>query len=34
MSRPLPLGESYCDTTTTLAAIEELRGAAQPAEEQ
>lgn len=24
--RPLPLGESYCDTTTTLAAIEELRG--------
>lgn len=28
MGRPLPLGESYCDTTTTLAAIEELRGAA------
>jgi ribosomal protein S18 acetylase RimI-like enzyme len=25
--RPLPLGESYCDTTATLAAIEELRGA-------
>jgi ribosomal protein S18 acetylase RimI-like enzyme len=23
--RPLPLGESYCDTTATLAAIEELR---------
>ena len=27
MNRPLPLGESYCDTTATLAAIEELRGA-------
>jgi ribosomal protein S18 acetylase RimI-like enzyme len=26
MRRPLPLGETYCDTTTTLAAIEELRG--------
>jgi ribosomal protein S18 acetylase RimI-like enzyme len=26
LQRPLPLGESYCDTTTTLAAIEELRG--------
>lgn len=25
-SRPLPLGDSYCDTTATLAAIEELRG--------
>jgi ribosomal protein S18 acetylase RimI-like enzyme len=24
--RPLPLGESYCDTTATMAAIEELRG--------
>ncbi len=23
--RPLPLGESYCDTTATIAAIEELR---------
>lgn len=27
MARPLPLGESYCDTTTTLAAIEERRSA-------
>lgn len=25
--RPLPLGEAYCDTTATLAAIEEVRGA-------
>lgn len=25
-SRPLPLGAAYCDTTTTLAAIEEMRG--------
>jgi ribosomal protein S18 acetylase RimI-like enzyme len=24
--RSLPLGESYCDTTSTLAAIDELRG--------
>ncbi|HEX6291716.1 MAG TPA: GNAT family N-acetyltransferase [Herpetosiphonaceae bacterium] len=30
--RPLPLGESYCDTTTTLAAIEELRGEASTGE--
>ena len=27
LKRPLPLGETYCDTTTTLAAIAELRGA-------
>lgn len=33
LKRPLPLGESYCDTTTALAAIAELRGEAQPAEE-
>lgn len=32
MKRPLPLGESYCDTTTTLAAIEELRGASNATE--
>ncbi len=25
MKRPLPLGETYCDTTATLAAIEEMR---------
>ncbi len=30
--RPLPLGDAYCDTTTTLAAIEELRGTAASAE--
>jgi ribosomal protein S18 acetylase RimI-like enzyme len=29
LKRPLPLGENYCDTTTTLAAIAELRGAEQ-----
>lgn len=29
MTRPLPLGDAYCDTTTTLAAIEELRGTSQ-----
>jgi len=29
LKRPLPLGETYCDTTTTLAAIAELRGADQ-----
>lgn len=34
MSRPLPLGDAYCDTTTTLAAIEELRGATQTEEQQ
>lgn len=28
-SRGLPLGDSYCDTDATLAAIEEQRGAAQ-----
>ena len=26
MQRSLPLGDGYCDTTTTLAAIEELHG--------
>ncbi|MBV9791482.1 MAG: GNAT family N-acetyltransferase [Chloroflexi bacterium] len=30
--RPLPLGESYCDTTTTLAAIDERRGGASAGE--
>lgn len=30
--RPLPLGESYCDTTATMAAIEELRGATNTGE--
>lgn len=34
MTRPLPLGDAYCDTTTTLAAIEELRGASPQTEEQ
>ena len=34
LKRPLPLGESYCDTTTTLAAIEELRNEPQAAEER
>jgi ribosomal protein S18 acetylase RimI-like enzyme len=34
MQRPLPLGESYCDTTATLAAIEELRGNEQASEVQ
>ncbi len=33
LKRPLPLGESYCDTTTTLATIAELRADTQPAEE-
>lgn len=33
MKHPLPLGESYCDTTTTLAAIEEARGNEPVAEE-
>jgi len=33
MKRPLPLGESYCDTTTTMAAIEELRGTATKADD-
>jgi ribosomal protein S18 acetylase RimI-like enzyme len=27
LKRPLPLGDTYCDTTTTLAAIQELRDA-------
>lgn len=34
MSRPLPLGEAYCDTTTTLAAIEERRGGVATGEQQ
>ncbi len=34
MQRSLPLGESYCDTTTTLAAIEELRDNKQTSEGQ
>lgn len=34
MTRPLPLGDAYCDTTTTLAAIEELRGASPQPEGQ
>lgn len=33
-SRPLPLGEAYCDTTATLAAIEEMRGGANETREQ
>ncbi|MDP9312223.1 MAG: GNAT family N-acetyltransferase [Chloroflexota bacterium] len=32
MKRPLPLGDSYCDTTTTLAAIQELRGGSNATE--
>ncbi len=32
MKRPLPLGASYCDTTATLAAIDELRGSGSTAE--
>jgi GNAT superfamily N-acetyltransferase len=32
--RPLPLGDSYCDTTTTLAAIEEMRGTTASAEDR
>jgi ribosomal protein S18 acetylase RimI-like enzyme len=34
LKRPLPLGDSYCDTSTTLAAIEELRGEPQATEKR
>lgn len=34
MQRPLPLGESYCSTTATLAAIEERHGREQVSEGQ
>jgi ribosomal protein S18 acetylase RimI-like enzyme len=34
LKRPLPLGKNYCDTTATLAAIEEFRGNGQAAGEQ
>ncbi len=34
MRRSLPLGDAYCDTTATLAAIEELRGPGRPPEGQ